>query len=174
LMFPPVPVGTVVDTLTRLMWLTDVPKRFPSGQCPFGDPTNQGYGFTNGPSFGFNYNGLNFISPSQSQLLGLIYGWSGATPMAWLVDQSKAVAPDSPISNGFFNVFQCNLDGIFNYNYVWTSTDQGSGGPNYSPYALVDMSTGMVLPKNSTTYKLSNWLMLTRPLAQGEQYYWYP
>jgi hypothetical protein len=174
LMFPPVPVGTVVDTLTRLMWLTDVPKRFPSGQCPFGDPTNQGYGLTNGPSFGFNYNGLNFISPSQSQLLGLIYGWSGATPMAWLVDQSKAVAPDSPISNGFFNVFQCNLDGIFNYNYVWTSTDQGSGGPNYSPYALVDMSTGMVLPKNTTTYKLSNWLMLTRPLAQGEQYYWYP
>ncbi len=184
LMFPAVPVGAVIDTKSRLMWLTDIPKLypliFPDGSSddvirPYvnviDDPT---YGFTKGPHSGLSFNGLpDWTSPTLPVMQGLISGWSGGNPMSWLIDQSKAVAPDSPISNGFFNIIACD-DGGF-YSYVWTATNQGSSGSNYSPYALMDMRNGSVPAKNTTPYNSpGNWLMLTRSLAQGEQYYWYP
>jgi hypothetical protein len=103
---------------------------------------------------------------------GLIDGWSGKapTPMDWLIAQSKAVPRDSPASNGFFDIFLCNV--VNSYRYVWTTTNQGSSGSKYSPYALMDMGNGLVPAKNTAPYEdHGNWLMLTRSLTQGEQYY---
>jgi hypothetical protein len=182
LMFPPVPVGAVVDTKTLLMWLTDIPKLAPntiSGQtsyiCPYVKGAGAGYGYASGPSFGYSYNGLSWISPNLSQMQALISGWSGSSPMAWLISQSKAVAPDSPTSSGFFDVIACGQSG--NNVYVWTTNNQGSQGSPYSPYALMDMRNGSVPPKNTPPYvnitNLGQYLYLARGLAQGEQYYWY-
>ncbi len=177
LMFPAVPGGTVVDTKTRLMWLTDVPSLFLGVYCPYHFYYNSAYGWENAPSLEgtYHYHGLLWISPNLPQMQALIDGWSGkaSTPMDWLVAQSKAVAPDSPTSNGFFNIIACNDGG--RYSYVWTSTNQGSSAPKYSPYALMDMRNGSVPAKNTAPYEnYGNWLMLTRSLGQGEQYYWYP
>jgi hypothetical protein len=183
LMFPTVPVGTVVDTKTRLMWVTDIPKPyllvFPDGTpsqyiCPYVNVIDDAtYGFTKGPRSGISHAGLSgWASPTLPVMQGLIDGWGGSNPMSWLIEQSKAVAPDSPASDGFFNINACIYGGF--YSYDWTSTNQGSSG-NYSPYALMDIRNGSVPPKNTTPYNQpGNWLMLTRPLAQGEQYYWYP
>jgi hypothetical protein len=180
LMFPAVPVGAVVDTKTLLMWLTDIPKFPPEGYCPYlTSPLAGTYGFSQGPSFGVSYKGLSWKSPNLSQMQGLIDGWSGkaSTPMDWLIAQSKAVRPDSPTSSGFFNIIICNNLGP--YSYVWTTTDQGSSGSKYSVYALMDMRNGSVPAKNTAPYKIDTifdgqYLMLTRGLAPGEQYYWYP
>ncbi len=176
LMFSPVPGGTVVDTKTRLMWLTAIPRLLSNGSCPSVYPFNRPeYGYDFGPSFGLSYNGLIWISPNLPQMQVLINGWSGSSPMAWLVAQSKAVPPDSPTSNGFFNIQRCN-SGVSNphKDYVWTTTNQGSSGSKYSPYALLDMRDGSVPAKNTRPYEGPNWLMFVRSLAQGEQYYWYP
>jgi hypothetical protein len=175
LMFPAVPGGTVVDTKTKLMWLTDVPSLYPGGYCPYYFYYNSAYGWENAPSLEgtYHYHGLLWISPSLPQMQALISGWSGSSPMSWLIGQSKAVTPDSPTSNGFFNVIACNDGG--RYSYVWTSTNQGSSAPKYSPYALMDMRNGSVPAKNTAPYEnYGNWLMFARNLAQGEQYYWYP
>jgi hypothetical protein len=92
--------------------------------------------------------------------------------MSWLIAQTQAVAPDSPASDGFFNILQCSS--YYGY-FVWTSTNQGSSNPNfYSPYAVIDISNGQIPAKNTYPYGEPNWLVLTRSLAQGEQYYWYP
>jgi hypothetical protein len=183
LMFPPVPGSTVVDTKTRLMWLTAIPQLEPHIP-PFGGPPNYvcpsrlavydpTYGWTQGPSFGYSYNGLSWISPNLSQMQGLIDGWSGSSPMSWLIAQSRAVAPDSPTSDGFFDILLCSVGN--SYRYVWTTTNQGSSGSKYSPYALMDMANGSVPAKNTAPYENhGNWLMFVRSLAQGEQYYWYP
>jgi hypothetical protein len=183
LMFPPLPVGTVLDTKTLLMWLTDLPRFnvvFLNGKtnyfCPYLQGTDTpGYGYTSGPSFGYSYNGLSWISPNLSQMQALISGWSGSSPMAWLISQSQAVAPDTPTSSGFFNVIACGQSG--NNVYVWTTNNQGSQGTPYSPYALMDMRNGSVPPKNTPPYvnitNLGQYLYLARGLAKGEQYYWY-
>ncbi len=175
LMFPAVPGSTVVDTKTRLMWLTAIPRLLSNGSCPSVYPFNRPeYGYDYGPSFGLSYNGRSWISPNLPQMQALITGWSGSSPMAWLIAQSRAVAPDSPTSNGFFNIFSCNR-GHSNphLDYVWTTTNQGSSGSKYSPYALMDMQDGSVPAKNTRPYEGPNWLMFVRSLAQGEQYYWY-
>jgi hypothetical protein len=184
LMFPAVPGGTVVDTKTRLMWLTEIPQLEPHVP-PFGGPPNYicpsrlvvydpTYGWTQGPSFGYSYNGLSWISPNLSQMQGLIDGWSGSSPMSWLIAQSRAVAPDSPTSNGFFDILGCSDEG-YRSSYVWTTTNQGSSGAKYSPYALMDVTNGSVPAKNTYPYENhGNWLMFARSLGQKEQYYWYP
>jgi hypothetical protein len=178
LMFPAVPGGTVVDTTTRLMWLTIIPQLVELDvnqyTCPNWVPNPQSYGLTKGPSFGITYYGRSWISPNLPQMQGLIDGWSGKalTPMDWLIAQSKAVPLDSPASSGFFDIFLCNV--VNSYRYVWTTTNQGSSGSKYSPYALMDMGNGWVPAKNTAPYEdHGNWLMLTRSLTQGEQYYWY-
>jgi hypothetical protein len=184
LMFPAVPTGTVVDTKTRAMWATGLPMLQPymdiDGNtfytCPFDYYGSGGpYGLTGGPSFGMSFAGLpGWTSPSQPVLQAFIDGWNGnaSNPMNWLIAQSKATAPDMPTSDGFFNVLGCSQGG---YYFVWTTTNQGSSNPNfYSPYAVIDMRNGSIPAKNTYPYGQSNWLMLTRPLAQNEQYYWYP
>jgi hypothetical protein len=176
LMFPPVPGGTVVDTKTRLMWSTAIPRLLSNGSCPSVYPFNRPeYGYDYGPSFGLSYKGLIWISPNLPQMQVLISGWSGSSPMAWLVVQSKAVPPDSPTSDGFFNIQRCNRgESNPHKDYVWTTTNQGSSGSKYSVYALMDMRDGSVPAKNTKPYEGPNWLMFVRSLAQGEQYYWYP
>lgn len=179
LMFPPVPEGTVVDTKTKLMWLTNIPSYSYPSQCPnFPGAVDVHHGFTLGPSFTYYKNTLVYTSPTLPQMQGLVDGWSGKAPtaMAWLVGQSKAVSPDSPTSKGFFNIFNCGLgygDKDY-YDYVWTTTNQGSSSSKYSVYALMDMRNGSVPAKNTVPYEHGNWLMLVRFLGQGEQYYWYP
>jgi hypothetical protein len=183
LMFPPVPVGTVVDTKYRNMWATGIPKltvvELTDGStisgCPAGFGGGPSDGWSGGPSFGTTWNGITgWASPTVTALQSLFDGWKGnaATPMSWLVTQTQAVAPDSPVSDGFFNILQC--DSYYGY-FVWTSTNQGSSNPNfYSPYAVVDLSNGQIPAKNTYPYGELNWLFLTRSFAQGEQYYWYP
>jgi len=93
--------------------------------------------------------------------------------MSWLIAQTQAVAPDSPASDGFFNILACSE--FQNYDFAWTSTNQGSSNPNfYSPYAVISMRNGQIPAKNTYPYGQPNWLFLTRSFAQGEQYYWYP
>lgn len=177
LMFSAVPGSTVVDTKTRLMWSTGIPRLLSNGGCPVVYPYNRpDYGYDYGPSFGLVYKGLSWISPTLPQMQKLIEGWSGnaSTPMAWLVAQSKAVPPDSPTSDGFFNIQRCLSRETPHRDYVWTTTNQGSSSSKYSVYALMDMRVGSVPAKNTRPYEDPNWLMFVRSLAQGEQYYWYP
>jgi hypothetical protein len=97
---------------------------------------------------------------------GLIDGWSGKAPtqMDWLIAQSKAVPPDSPASSGFFDIFLCNV--VNSYRYVWTTTNQGSSGSKYSPYALMKSASfptllndgnarRAILPRSSKIWRLS-------------------
>ena len=183
LMFPAVPETTVIDTRSQLMWATGFPMDFaypPSipPTCPsdFLPPTNlPGYGFEGGPNFGMSFAGLpGWTSPTQPEMSGLVNGWNSGTgatsAMSWLISQSDAVSPpDSPASDGFFNILACSNV----YTNVWTTTNIGSNAGYISPYALVDIRDGNVLQKNSSAAEGFNWQMITRPLAHGEQYFWY-
>jgi hypothetical protein len=183
LVWPALPADTVIDTKSRVMWATGIPKdtiydfgngNTITGCAPglYGGPSD---GWSGSPSFGTTFNGISgWASPSLGALQALIDGWSGnaSSPMSWLIAETQAVAPDSPTSAGFYNILACS-QGL--YNFVWTSTNQGTTNPNfYSPYAVVDMRSGTVPAKGTYPYGEPNWLFLTRTLGQGEQYYWYP
>lgn len=47
------------------------------------------------------------------------------------------------------------------------------GKPNTGTFAFVNMASGQVLTVRTYPNDGPNWLMITRRLAQGEQYYWY-
>ncbi len=186
LVFPAVPVGAVIDTKTRLMWATGIPKLTPwdagNGVINYGCPpeipgSGPADGWSGGPSFGTSFAGLSgWTSPTLPVLQALIDGWSGSAPnpMNWLIAETKAdaVPPYTTTSSGFFDILACS-QGNF-YAFVWTTTNQGSSNPNfYSPYAVMGMVNGTVPAKNTYPYGSLNWLFLTRSLVQGEQYYWY-
>ena len=170
LMFPAVPESTVIDTRARLMWATGYPMIIPDGLgCPsqYNPPFNfPGYGWELTPSNGMSFAGFSgWKSPTLPAMQALINGWSG-TPMSWLIDQSNAVTPDMPTSDGFFDVTACPEGAN-----VWTTTTQGSGAS--ITYAVVSMRNGGVTYVRTYPNAGLNWQMIQRPLAQGEQYYWY-
>jgi hypothetical protein len=186
---PAIPDGTVIDTRTRTMWATGIPKLYvyqinndSYTSCPseWGPPfipfDPYAYGWSGAPSFGQTFNGISgWTSPTVPELQALINGWNGngPNPMSWLIAQSQSTDPNFPANPGFFNILACSQNN--SYTFVWTTTNQGSSNPNfYSPYALINMLNGQIPPKNTYPYGGLNWLMVRRPLAQGEQYYWYP
>jgi hypothetical protein len=175
LMKPAVPEGTVIDTRSRLMWATDFPMMIPDfGFGPIGCPSQftypyyfAGYGWEIEPSYGMSFAGFSgWTSPTLSVMQGLINGWSGTSPMNWLIGQSKAVTPDMPTSNGFFDVTACPGGG-----WVWTTTQPANPSPG--SVEIVSMYSGQVLTVRTYPNGGAEWQMIMRPLAQGEQYFWY-
>jgi hypothetical protein len=107
-----------------------------------------------------------WTSPTLPVMQGLINGWSGTSPMSWLINQSNAVTPDMPTSNGFFDVTACPGGG-----WVWTTTQPANPSPG--SVEIVSMYSGQVLTVRTYPNGGAEWQMIMRPLAQGEQYFWY-
>jgi len=182
LMFPAVPVGTVVATQDHTMWslvpwtTTANGNSYPSAGCtpvvgPFYVPyaNTQGYaGFSNWytttAAFGNSQHGT---TPSLDQ-------WQAALKLApplssgtnwqdWLVAQTKTTADESPASDGFYNIVQnCH------YSAVWTFT-YTSINPYHWDVVVLDKNTYT----NQSSSSQSNYTWPTRPLATTEQYFWY-
>jgi hypothetical protein len=107
-----VPVGTVINTKDHTMWLTNYPFSTNPDQCQQPPPTG---GAWKSPQSRFvNFQALNWSSPTSDQTKALIDGWTGSNPNDWLVQQSQALDPLSPVSFGFLNV---------------VTTRRGSGAP---------------------------------------------
>ncbi len=97
----------------------------------------------------------------------LISGWNGTSPNAWLTAQTKAEAPESPTSPGFFNIVNCSYP-------KWLPTD--SQGYPYMQFPSVSSATGDSLDMSNGKVSLkaaSWWIMLVRTLSSKEQYYPY-
>jgi len=185
LMFPAVPLNTVINTKDRMMWATNYPRTdldWCSGQGP-------GYGeFAPYPAteeFIYIYNGkTGWSSPDLSFTQTLIDGWTGASPSDWLINQTKAEAPDSPTSPGFPNVVNLCVPG----GWVWTQTWTGHDSGNNQVFYIVDLATGAVNSNDGIAapqcdyqhletcwvYNIPfRWQIIARGLERGEQYYWY-
>jgi hypothetical protein len=183
LMFPPVPDGTVINTKDRTMWLIMCPIQYNSAAWPNcsrtvppQDPVD-----SSSPVFSpISWNGIaGWASPSLADMQSLVTGWSGSSASTWLTAQTEAVAPDSPLSQGFADIY---CGGDCNDPFVWTSTPTGtywsiphppSSGPQYY---IMDLTNGTTPGTNSPyldAYNSDNWIFLKRSLSQGEQYYWY-
>ncbi len=181
LMFPAVPINTVINTKDRTMWLTSYPSILTYDAC-FGQPPAGG-GAWNYPIT--QYVPLHppqvFLSPTLDQANALIYGWTGTTPNQWLIDQTKAVAPDSPVSAGFPNIVAATPpSGITctGYPAIWTRTQNGTYsiyGKTYQQYYVLNLGTAQQNPPASDgATRYPNWEFVDRTLDPGEQYYWYP
>jgi hypothetical protein len=164
LMFPPVPVGTVINTVDHTMWAL-VPWQPPNGDI---------YGWwypaagcvTNGsPSGGLKlasgYAGYSWnMAPSKAEWQNAVkLAPAGTDWMQFLIDQTKTSSDETPASDGFFNFVKCPHAG-------WT-TDPDS----YN-------SWWAIFPNGQSTFVQAhvgdqNILMPDRTLASGEQYYWY-
>ena len=168
LIWPPVPVGTVINTKDRTMWSTGFPD---TSSCLFYDdnikvPPPRVWDYTPilSPVSLFGLGG--WLSPTQTQAQNLISGWTGANPTTWLKQQTQAVAPDSPVSPGFGIVPNNPGFGpqvICPIGVVWTST------PNSGKYFLLNVYSGTF-----STQGAIGFTFLLRNLASGEQYFWYP
>lgn len=129
-----------------------------------------------------NIQAQNWLSPSLDQTKALIDGWTGSNPNDWLVQQSQALDPLSPVSYGFLNVVTVDEEGIrcTPAPTIWrrdlTGGSVNIGGTNYSVRYTLDMSNGQVSsgnsPQGADGYTF-NWIFLVRELQGGEQYYWY-
>jgi hypothetical protein len=185
LLYPALPVGTVINTKDRLMWATDYPV-VAAAACQTG-PKPPASSLFNGPTITITWNGIyGWFSPTLPEIQSLIAGWSGQSPNSWLTDQTKAIEPDSPASPGFANIstdttgYACPVLG-----YVWTATPTGGSvskdGRTYYRYYVMRMDNGTTLDPLDDhdiaflyPYSNWNWIYLRRNLAQSEQYYWYP
>jgi hypothetical protein len=110
-----------------------------------------------------------FNSPVLSQIQALINGWTGASPMKWLVSQGF---PDLSNNCGWGET-------------AWTESHASNS--NTQIYYLLDLATGNVT--TATAYDVDcaettagcydnnpahfHWVPLVRGLLEGEQYYWY-
>jgi hypothetical protein len=175
-----VPVGTVINTKDHTMWLTSYPLSTNPDQCQQPPPTG---GAWKSPQVDFVIiQGLPWYSPTLDQTKALIDGWTGSNPNDWLVQQSQALDPLSPVSLGFLNVVTVYDAGIrcTPAPTIWTRDLTGGtvniGGTNYSVRYTLDMSNGQVSsgnsPQGADGYTF-NWIFLVRELQGGEQYYWY-
>lgn len=146
LMFPAVPLRTVVDTKTRLMWETDMPTILPGFSCfvPSGSgdpPPTASY-----PYIGYySWNGFtDWTSPVIEDLQTLVEG-SGGDPLGWLINQTEAVAPDYPQSKGFPDIIDEPYLPPYNctsQTAAW-SVDPAPMPPNSDPiYYVFDFKTG--------------------------------
>jgi hypothetical protein len=179
LIFPPVPIGTVINVKDRRMWATGYPKPADSTSCLPGPPRGNGV-FAVPVTEPVNWNGISdWRSPSVSEAQTPMAG-GGSNPISWLIDQTKAVAPDYPLSPGLPNVATAK-QWCSGGPEAWTQTPTGKtfSLPGYQPgaiYFLFRVDTGAILTPGiigAAGYHF-NWEYLVRELAQGEQYYWYP
>ena len=175
LMFPAVPLRTVVDTMTRFMWETDMPTTM---ACIIGSNGNPP-AISSAPYVGYYaWNGFpNWTSPAIEDLQTLTNGAGGGSPMAWLISQTNAVSPDYPQSKGFPDIVDEPYLPPYNctsQRAVW-SIDPAPTPPNSNPLHYVfDFKDGAT--EVSSQQNVGYWLFLRRPLDQKghEQYYWYP
>jgi hypothetical protein len=168
-----------------MMWATNDPRTdlyWCSGQGP-------GYAdFAPYPAteeFIYIYNGkTGWSSPDLAPTQALIDGWTGSSPSDWLVNQTKAEAPESPTSPGFPNVVNLCVPGGWVWTQSWTGHDSGTNQILY----IVDLATGTVDSKDGIAapqcdyqhldtcwvYNIPfRWQIIARGLERGEQYYWY-
>jgi hypothetical protein len=184
-MLPPVPVGTVVDTKTRFMWRTDYQTdwtlwpSYPDCQTMY--PGSIG----NRPlTDNTIWNGLvGWSSPYYADLQTLVDG-GPSDPMTWLIDQTKAVAPDSPLSAGVSNIVSASgSDPKFHFctvmPWVW-SVDKAPPIPGDlidTAYYVFNFKDGTKTSAPAGTGPGINpgwlWQFMRRGLERDEQYYWY-
>lgn len=179
LMKPPVPIDTVINTKDRTMWLTSYPSILTYNACYGAPPAG---GAANYPITQYYplHPPQTFLSPTLDQANALIYGWTGSSPNQWLIDQSKAVAPDSPVSAGFPNIVAATPPSGITctaYPTIWTQTRNGTAniyGVTYAQYYIVNLGAGPNPAASWGATRYPNWEFLVRTLDAGEQYYWYP
>lgn len=174
LMFPAVPVGTVVDTKTRFMWRTDIPTDrngcfakwpYSASSYPYTDNT-----FSNGL--------WGWSSPFFADYQTLVDG-GGNDPMGWLIAQTKAVAPDTPQSAGFPDIVYAGTHYNENPGY-WCINSTAAWSVDTAPPINGARANYLFDFKNATKISAPSsvgywdWLFLRRPLERDEQYYWYP
>lgn len=180
LMFPAVPTDTVINTKDRTMWLTSYPTNTTSYPGCYGAPPAGSSWIYPITSYVPLDPPLVFLSPTLDQANALIYGWTGTSPNQWLIDQSKAVAPDSPVSAGFPNIVaDYNKNSCGAYAAIWTQTRNGTFtiyDVTYSQYNVLNLGTPQMSPPTSqgAAGRYANWEFVVRTLDAGEQYYWYP
>lgn len=176
LMFPAVPVGTVIDTKTRFMWRTDIPtdRNGCFAKWPY---SASSYPYTDNTYM--PQNGLwGWTSPFFADFQTLVDG-GGSDPMGWLIAQTKAVAPDTPQSAGFPDIVYAGAHYAENPGYwcinstaVW-SVDPAPPINGSKANYLFDFKNGTKISAPSSV-GYWDWLFLRRPLERDEQYYWYP
>ncbi|MBV9443596.1 MAG: hypothetical protein JO217_13010 [Acidobacteriaceae bacterium] len=185
LMFPAVPVGTVINTRDHTMWVVQCPFSTDNiFNCPTDVPPENPQASNYPVLSPISWSGIaGWTSPSLAEFQSLIAGWTGSTANSWLAAQTKAVAPDSPLSPGFADLISgC---GSASCGFVWTSTPTGTyfshAGATFTQYYVMRLDNGTTnVPNGSETagdpdpyYGASNWIYLARSLVQGEQYFWY-
>jgi len=162
LMFPAVPGGTVIDTRSRRMWLTEYPKIISLPDCrfthiPIGIPPGASYFIYSWP-----LNGVYWHPPSSDQAKEVIKGWTGTSPNAWLTKETQAVAPGLPASRGFANLIALNGNGCADSPSILIKDG--------NHVRAMDLRNGAI--RDHKMYEW-DWLFMNRPLDADEQYYWY-
>ena len=168
LMFPPVPVDTVVATQDHRMWSLLPWQEYRQNVVPFqyryrpatgcyvdigawiglSQYADQGYaGFSN----------WDTAAPSKAQWQAVVNSApSGTNWQNWLIAQTNTTSDESPASTGFYNIVQnCHNGGAWTYDYT------------YWDVAVLDQS------KFINTNNASYFLWPTRDVSGSEQYFWY-
>ncbi len=179
LMFPAVPAGAVIHTRDQIMWLIQYPVN--GGTC---GPPPDGSGAWNYPlTEPVTIDGLKWLSPSRAEAKALIEGWTGPSQNQWLIEQTRAVAPDMPESPGFPDVVHfhasCPVPFYGIWPVIWTRDYTGETvtffGHTYKVAYVVGMKLGPEVGDKGVVGSIEyDWLALDRRLNAGEQYYWYP
>jgi hypothetical protein len=186
LIWPAVPGGTVVTTNDHTMWSL-LPLAFggsdgggcgivtnifwvPSANCAAGTVTvplsscQDSHQLLPLNFYGFSdWRG----TPSQQQWEAALGGFP--TPPNWmqtLIAQTKADAPESPTSAGFFNILACS-----NGEQGWTSTSVGGFIPNL--YFQILVQTDSYTIQGASVSGARGYNFAVRTLVTGEQYFWY-
>ena len=106
-------------------------------------------------------------TPTQQQWQTALEGFP--TPPNWmqtLIAQTKADAPESPTSAGFFNILACT-DG----EQGWTNTPAGSFLPN--SYFQILVQSDRYIIQQALASGARGYNFAVRTLKTGEQYFWY-
>ena len=180
LLFPAVPVDSVIDTRSRNVWLVDYPAQLNSFHC-FED-------LERSPIFQpvyLLYSQFKWRTPTLEEAKGLIATWTGSSPNQWLIDNTRAVAPETPRSRGFLNIINNSCTGT-HWPSIWTRDATGKTivfrGDKYTIYYLLNLRDGSVptpdlsggvLINHPYDGDFANWNFVLRGLEPGEQYYWY-